>query len=573
MRIQVQALQQVTGTAPRRYCFVFVCQAGELEIKALLLAASLKRFLRCSYELVAAVPTPASVWGELPASTVELLRSLGVRIEAIVNPVDPDYPIGNKLACLGIATTAEKIVFLDSDILCLREFHDEPCLASAFAAKPADLRTFSASAEDWRPMYAAARVNMPTLRLPTTVSNEFGLAYFNSGVIFADTRADLGAAWIECARAIDAEPALRPHRHWLDQISLAIAVHQRGLGYASLDEAWNFPAHLKPLRAPLPVFCHYHWPRVLRSEPVLRAVVGELLREYPPIAQKLAVDAQWAALLEPRTRRSFFPRRMRVRQELIISGIPGSGDDHLGDVLAGFNRCVVLRDPVAVAAPLTQASPPWQMAAFMRDVRSDLLSGRPLPAGHGQVAGSDDGPNAGRLHADDFVLALKSPMPLLLRLDALKRVLPDARFVACVDNPLDTIAAWKCGDAMLRDADVGQLPCGLAGAAWLSKSEAAALQEVSSCADPAERRAMLWWWLAQRLLSHAQGVVLIRYAELRAEPRGGLRGILRGLHAGRRRTPWPDPPTRSRQLLDDRDRQAIRAICSQAAADLGVRCE
>jgi hypothetical protein len=27
------------------------------------------------------------------------------------------------------------------------------------------------------------------------------------------------------------------------------------------------------------------------------------------------------------------------------------------------------------------------------------------------------------------------------------------------------------------------------------------------------------------------------------------------------------------QVLDDRDRQAIRAICSQAAAELGVRCD
>ena len=41
-----------------RYCFVFVCQQGDLELKARLLAASLRHFLRCDFELVAALPTP-----------------------------------------------------------------------------------------------------------------------------------------------------------------------------------------------------------------------------------------------------------------------------------------------------------------------------------------------------------------------------------------------------------------------------------------------------------------------------------------------------------------------------------
>ena len=39
------------------FSFVFVCQAGRLEVDALLLALSLEHFVRCDYELVAALPT------------------------------------------------------------------------------------------------------------------------------------------------------------------------------------------------------------------------------------------------------------------------------------------------------------------------------------------------------------------------------------------------------------------------------------------------------------------------------------------------------------------------------------
>lgn len=53
-----------SSSAPE-ICFVFVCQQGELELKALLLALSLKRHLRFHAELVAAVPSGIAEWGSL----------------------------------------------------------------------------------------------------------------------------------------------------------------------------------------------------------------------------------------------------------------------------------------------------------------------------------------------------------------------------------------------------------------------------------------------------------------------------------------------------------------------------
>src|SRR3954447_24357047 len=97
----------------RTYAFVFVCQAGGLETQALLLAASLKRHLRCAHELIAAVPGPARRWGTLAPETGTLLKQLGVRVEPIANEVDPDYPIGNKVSCMRVpAGGADRLRFL-----------------------------------------------------------------------------------------------------------------------------------------------------------------------------------------------------------------------------------------------------------------------------------------------------------------------------------------------------------------------------------------------------------------------------------------------------------------------------
>jgi hypothetical protein len=533
---------------PPRYAFVFVCQAGELEIKALLLAASLKRFLRCDFELIAALPTPASIWGELTAETRELLQQLGVRIEPIVNPIDPDYKIGNKLACFDVPTRADRIVFLDSDILCLRDFGEPDCLRVPFAAKPADLRTFAAGADAWQPLYAAAGVELPHLRLPTTVSGEFGLAYFNSGVIFADAASRLGPAWIECALTILQVPAMREQRHWLDQVSLAIAVHKLGLAYSGLDERFNFPAHLKPVPDELPFLCHYHWPRIIGREPLLMSLVRELAREYPAIARHMAGNAEWNPLLnEPPLRaapRSSTDRAVSTAATVLIAGIPGSGADDLLELLRAHAGCTIHDEPAELAPALAARPPPWEVAAYLRDARRE----RP---------------------ADDIVV-IRSSLAFLCRLDALGRVLPEARMVVCVRNPFDTIAHWKAWPPGQLDESIASVAA--SAGQWATADQVATLRRIVDLSDAAEKRAVWWWWLAQQALGHAPGVAVVRYGEISADSGNVLGRIMAGTrtiaeshgltHVARR--------DQAAAPLDKQDLQAIRAICLQAAAELGV---
>ena len=545
---------------PRRYAFVFVCQSGELEIKALLLAASLRRNLRCEYELIAAVPTPASIWGELAPQTRALLEQLGVRIEAIVNPLAADYPIGNKLACLVVPTDADKIVFLDSDILCLRDFGQPDCLEVPFAAKPADLRTFAAAAEAWQPLYAAAGVDLPSLRLPTTVSGEFGLAYFNSGVIFADASAGMGHAWIACARAIENVPAMREQRHWLDQISLAIAVHERGLAYSGLDERFNFPAHLKPLTGELPFLCHYHWPRIIAREPVLVDFVRDLAQSHSYIAQRMRTEPSWSALLDGPARSSdtrVTAGAAAATQTILVAGIPASGADELLRRLRDTGARV-LDEPEDLQPAMADAQTPWEIALRMDDLRrlgSGNDSAADQPAGLPQPA-----------------VGLKNELGILCRLEALRRVLPHARLAVCVRNPFDTIAAWKTRPAKELDAQIATVAA-LADS-WLTRVERDGLVRIADLPNAAEKRARWWWWLAQRVLAHTHDVTIVRYRELITQPANLIARLLPA-HAAMATMTHANSSKAAEasarlELLDSEEVQAIRAICLQAAAELGV---
>ena len=345
---------------------------------------------------------------------------------------------------------------------------------------------------------------------------------------------------------------MREQRHWLDQVSLAIAVHKLGLAYSSLDERFNFPAHLKPVPDALPFFCHYHWPRVIGREPLLQELVRELAREYPAIAGRMTGNTEWKALLHaapPRPApRPATGRAASTATTLLIAGIPGGGADELLELLRADERCTIHDEPAEIAPALDAHAPPWEVAAYLRDAQRD--------------------------HPAADIVVIKSAMGFLCRLDALKRVLPDARLVVCVRNPFDTIAQWKSRPLAEFETVIGQV----AGSAdqWATANDVAALRRIAALSDAAEKRAAWWWWLAQRVLGHAHGASVVRYGDLIGDSGKVLGTIFAGMATpgsrshGSHGNAQPARGERAAAPLDEDDLQAIRAICLQAAAELGV---
>lgn len=567
----------------RQFAFLFVCAKGELEIKSALLAASLKRSLKCRHQLVACLPD-AERLGRASLETLSFLKSLGVRLEEVANPLGPECPHAVKIACLQVEVAADKVVFLDSDMLCMEPFDEEARFYMPLNVKPADLQAFTTDRAVWKRVYDDVYLGMPERDTATTVSEESGPPYFNSGFIAANSGKDLAVAWLYCARKLNADSALPRRDKWSDQTSLAAAIHLMGQPCDLLEEKYNYPAHLRPLKdAPAPHFLHYHWPSVLRREPRANQLVQELASEHPPLAAILRRDPEWAQLLEPYAVRP----RHGVRHgfegvELVITGISRSGTSHLAALLHGYSNCVVINEPAEVVEYLRDEAVPTRVATFYRDLRRKVLDRVPMlnKVEDGEVVEDTRLRDARDYYvpgvdAADFVIGVKNTRAFLSRLDVLvEKVLPAARFVACVRNPFDTIASWKGSFPHLRDADVEGVPVGHAHDRHLRGEDRAKLQRIAAMADPAERRA--WWWrfFAEILLRHRDRVRIVHYESFVRDPLPVLEKILAGAHAGHPRKPIAGSAPRSRrELLDARDMEIIREVCAEPAKALGVSME
>lgn len=273
----------------------FCIHSGELEIKALLLAASLRMHWPASVELIACVPQ-VECFGEVDSRTSRILYTLCIREKSVSNPIGVDYPIANKLLCLDVETGADRILFLDSDILALAKVTEEDlngAFGEGFVAKPADLATFKVNEEVWQAIYHVCGVEMPKITIRATTSGEEMAPYFNAGVIAVDANSRFGRTWSDYALVIDALaeiPSKRPH---LDQIALPVAAFQSGETIRLLDEDWNFPAHLRPLPPIAPKLCHYHWPEVVEREVAILDAVHDLIRVAPGLAEVLNLNETW----------------------------------------------------------------------------------------------------------------------------------------------------------------------------------------------------------------------------------------------------------------------------------------
>ncbi|MEM9452515.1 MAG: hypothetical protein AAGA75_28910 [Cyanobacteria bacterium P01_E01_bin.6] len=290
-----------SGSIPNSYAFVFVCQQGELEGLSLLLSASLKRFLTCSYELIAAVPKPVEKWGQLSQNTYDLLAQMDVRIEYFENPLAGDQlgdALTNKIYCFNVPTTMDKLVFLDSDLLCLRPFGGNDRFATSFNAAP----TFLATGRNWESIYQAVGLQLPEERMHPLFSTDLQPPYFNSGfvAITQSLATELAAVWIDCFTTITASGVMSDNLYFREQVSLSLALSKMGLKSDVLDKSYNFWVKASPLNtSDLPYFLHHTWPNPpIYHQPFLIDLVRSLVRDYPKM-ESLVAKTRWKYYLRP----------------------------------------------------------------------------------------------------------------------------------------------------------------------------------------------------------------------------------------------------------------------------------
>jgi hypothetical protein len=573
-----------------RFAITFICQQGDLEVKALLLAASLRRFLTRDVELIACLPTPDSRWGTVSAATLLCLESLGVRTVQISNVVDESYAIGNKVMCIDVATSADRTLFLDTDILCANAF--DPCrwFAHGFNAKPADAVGFAGGGADWQAAYDMFGLGLPTFRMVTSVGGQVVYPYYNAGVVAAEANSGLGDVWADCCRTLAAADALwvdrslPPKYPFLDQVALPIAVARAGFEVHLLTEMLNYPVNLRPLPADteggLPILCHYHRPEVIRREPALLNLVAELLGRHAGISGVMATELAWREVLD-RTRTAAPRRSGTAGPRGVISGFPRSGTSYLCGLLHSLPNHVVMNEPQGVAPILNHTHRPWRLPLHYEMLRCKIIDGEAIEnkVVDGRVVEDTIQVNEYQAYRpvvsrEDFALWTKNTISYAMRLPQIRDVMPDALIVACIRHPLDTIASWISTFPHLRDAAVERFPVGSPGDRFLDARQRAQIAAIAACDAAPLRRALLWRHLAETFLINRHHIMIIRYEDLAADPAGTLSRILerlprQGCTADTSLCTPSRPRTGRRVDLTPADVEAIRSTCGDVARELG----
>lgn len=537
---------------------VFVCQQGELEAQACLLAASLHR--SCGEHAILHViePVPAEEYGAIAPATKRFLNGLGARWYQFRNPISDEYKVFNKLNAFNIRPEGERILFLDSDIIVRRPLHELQAYCNRpFAAKCGFSQAYSARAEDWRPIYQLFDLPVPAMRWPASDSQQWGPPYFSAAVILADPALDFSRHWIEtCARIHQNAETLGLQKLGTVQLGLPVALARRNIPYALLDSRFNFALtkrRLRNFRARAwgdneGYIYHYGNAARLLKDPFIPHEAAALVESYD-LAEVFSLLPEWERLLlylhdlhreaERRGRRKP-PASLFKLQDIARNEKDAQDNGTSKPPAAGARRTVFVTGIPHSHAP--------QFAACFRQ----------LPAVRDGI----------ELKIDDggFPRAL-------FRVDEILKNDPEAMILIWVRDPFAAIAAWRA----LPSAHTNRLSALLEGVAreapFLAEEQQkylAALQEVQ---DPAMKQAGLWNFFAHLAHTHDERILILRDEDWRENPAAVWK------HAVERMLPLPAPPLpevcpdnpepQAPAALTEWERECIKAACSYLAGALG----
>jgi hypothetical protein len=505
---------------------VFVCQKGELEIKALLLAWSLRNSHGNTVRLIAAIPQYKD-WNDISQTTISLCTDLSVEIKYF-NPIFGDeYPIGNKISALGLLPVGELGCFLDSDMLSLSKWDLTLALQNTTsAAKPADLGTWGDAAA-WDKIYKLTDLQLPKRRVRLTVNKILSYPYFNAGLVATKTPEVLFAYWEIFAKKLnEKDVALENKYPWLDQISLPIAMQHTG-DWASLTEFYNYPAHLRALHNTDVGIVHYHSPSVILREPRLFGLIEKAVSEHPNLLKLINESPQWSVLIK---------RKINIidykggERNFLITGIPRSGTSYLSSVLDSQADWLVVNEPREIFNHLQSRTDASGIELYHAECREKILLGQPIfnKVKNGKViedtAKIDQiEPYSPIISRSDFWMGSKNTLAYMASLDCLIDL--GWPIVAMIRNPLDTLASWRNTFSHLSEAKVFDLPIANPNFSAWSTRQRLALLEIDEQDDSALRRVLLWRLLARTLLTYKDKIILWRYEDLISDPQKHI-GIL-----------------------------------------------
>lgn len=206
-----------------------------------------------------------NVIGQGPRDVIGRLERSGVRVRTI-EPFDERSPHCNKISgalAMSREVTGGTCVLTDADVAILEDPRSVALPPGHVGMKPVDVA--NPPVEVLGGVFARAGVAEPEL---VTVPWQNGAATFagngNGGLYLvpAQMLAELSYAWSRWALwLLDRIHLLGEWSVHVDQVSMALALADSGIGVHSLEPQWNMPIHIEglvPADASAPSVIHYH---------------------------------------------------------------------------------------------------------------------------------------------------------------------------------------------------------------------------------------------------------------------------------------------------------------------------
>jgi hypothetical protein len=577
---------------------VFVCQSGDLEAQAALLAASVRNQCGDHAHLHVIEPIPQEEYGTISPATRRFLDDLGAKWYPFRNPISDEYKVFNKLNAFNIQPQGDRILFLDSDVIVRRALENlQSYLSRPFAAKCGFQQAFSADPEDWKPIYRLFDMPVPAMRWPASDSHEWGPPYFSAAVILVDPALDFSKCLIDTCLTIhrNAE-ALQLKKLGTAQIGLSVAPFRLNVPCALLDSRFNFALTGRRLRNfnnacgyMVGHIFHYGNASRLLKTPFLLYEVYQLYKRFKlddifamlPSWRKLLLALEdldqnpaQIGLLKPPS--SFFelpakkesvksfsigaeikpaaPASGRAPEDpakngVFITEIPHGGARLFSTLLARLPNVVVMPEPQPGGD--FQSFDDW--ATMVKNWREQL--------------DRDRAPMA------DAVLATQHEAGCLAHLETLLKIFPLARVFIAVRNPLAAISSWMNWPPLKRAELIEDDRLAGIYAPALAEDRRQQLAELQKLDDPAMKRAGLWNYFAGLANTHDERIQIVRYEDMIENPAAVLEHLGETLFPGQNvELPNVEPRFQEQEageMLAEREIECIRAACSYSAGAFG----
>lgn len=271
-------------------------------------------------------------------------------------------------------------------------------------------------------------------------------------------------------------------------------------------------------------------------------------------------------------------RKQKLTNDLILTGIPRSGTSYLCGLLHELKNCVVINEPDRMSGLLRKSQLPNAALDFHLSTRDAILQKKMIQnkLHNGELI--EDTAIVEKyetyqpeVRSADFLLCSKNTLGYIARLEGFQKLIPDTPIIACIRNPVDTIASWKKSFSHLETASAStQHIIGALNDDYISDWQRERLLEISKESRVAYKRAMFWAYLADWLWKNKAGLNIVYYENIVTDPENELLRIFNKTNntfdfSLKRKVAASAIRTNKRSLLTDEDRNAIKNCCFPAA--------